>query len=152
MLIFGMNLSTLCKAVKLPIVQVGAYRYKDGEAVFLYDTRAITNLLNIPENIFKTYNAWLVLPGEWSRYYTDYMVVQVNRHNLTAPVPLGKDPEIYRKTPYNDIFEFLRKAYNCPELADSITGRLYDLIYTMSRLSYFDDDLKRFLDATADKW
>jgi len=152
MLIVGINLNTLCKAVKIPIAMVGAYRYKDGEAVFLYDTRGIVHLLNIPETVFKTYNAWLSLPGEWSGYSSGHMAVHIGRNTLTVPAPIGKDLVAIQKTYYNDIFEFVRKVFKAPEIADSLRLRVFDLLYTTARLNRYDGDLKRLLDATADKW
>ncbi len=140
MMIFGVNLNVLCKELNLPITKVKSYRLTDMTPVTLYSMDYPNNLVNIPNEIFFRYNAWMKIPGEWMGYYDGTFEIKINGKAIVVPKSVW-DKKVVKNA--QDIFSYILKQYHK-------NSRIYDIAYTISRMNNMD--LKNFLDNHASTW
>jgi hypothetical protein len=110
----------------------------ESEAVTLYDCNMINDILNMPEEYLKYYNAWIKIPGEYSGYWTRTRFAKVNEKSVKVFCNTRKDVE-----EAGDIFTFIKKQFGK-------SSYRYDIIWTLARINRVK--LETFLNKYANKW
>jgi len=140
MMIFGTNLTTMCKELVLPIAKIKRFRLTEMIPVTLYNMDTPNDLVNIPNEVFFRYNAWMKIPGEWMGHYEGSVEIKINKVKILVPKAVWEKKAVANSP---DIFSYILKQYHK-------NSRIYDILYTISRMN--DLSLTDFLDKHASTW
>lgn len=143
--LFGENLSVVGMDLDIPIEKVGTWAFDTKSTVSLYDSDSIVVFMNLPDQVYKNYNAWAQLPGEWAWYSKMRIRPSVVKEKaLKLPELLGKSIE----GKYSEIFACVRKLFGA--LEDARKARAFDWVYSAARINNMT--VKAFLNETAERW
>ena len=134
MLIIGANLLVLAREMDVLIKKIATYKIDNRSAATLYETDAINWLLNINVEVYKRYNAWMTIPGEYGGFSKDTMFIYVNK--VLLKVLRFSDTNM--KEEVFDLFEYI----NSLKLKKP---RIFDIAWTVARINdlTFEELLKR---------
>ena len=139
MLIVGMNLLIIAKEIGVPIKAVRTYKLDNSSSVTLYETTRISELLELSNEFYKRYNAWISIPGEYTGCYIRIVPCQVKGKILMVPQFFGS----LLVEAASDLFSYIYK-----QRLKKV--RIFDVAWTIARVNNMS--FKELLDTYAIEW
>ena len=139
MLIVGMNILILAKELGVSVRAIKTYKLDNTSSVTLYETKAISELLELSNEYYRRHNAWVAVPGEYMGHFIRLVPCRVKGKILMVPQFFGS----LLVEAVSDLFSYIYK-----QRLKKV--RIFDVAWTIARVNNMS--FKELLDIYAIEW